>query len=296
MKSLTKSLLMSAILVAGAALVFAGCGDGGEPSPGQEGSGTAPSMQEPPEKQKTDQQNKTKEQEEEKKGETEKSDQEDAGSDAGNDGQKTDAGEQKQQEKMVKLEPELPQPMFAGTPSDLDTPILEPNPEKSRESIQVPEGATENLAAGKPVTTKGTPIMGELSMLTDGDKSGRSGTVLTLPPGKQWVQIDLKQKHKIYGLLVWHYHSKARVYHDIIAQVANNKDFVTDVTTLFNNDQDNSTGLGVGEDYEYIEDNEGKWIPADGVEGRFVRLYSNGSTANELNHYVEVEVYGIPAE
>jgi hypothetical protein len=26
-----------------------------------------------------------------------------------------------------------------------------------------------------------------------------------------------------------------------------------------------------------------------------VRLYSNGNTANDLNHYVEVEVFGKPA-
>ncbi|MBP1745211.1 MAG: hypothetical protein H6Q58_2189, partial [Firmicutes bacterium] len=28
------------------------------------------------------------------------------------------------------------------------------------------------------------------------------------------------------------------------------------------------------------------------VNGRYVRLYSNGSTANSYNHYVELEVYG----
>jgi len=32
-----------------------------------------------------------------------------------------------------------------------------------------------------------------------------------------------------------------------------------------------------------------------GVKGRYVRLYSNGNTANRLNHYIEVEVWGKPA-
>jgi hypothetical protein len=27
-----------------------------------------------------------------------------------------------------------------------------------------------------------------------------------------------------------------------------------------------------------------------------VRLYSSGNTSNDLNHYVEVEVYGTPAK
>ena len=31
-----------------------------------------------------------------------------------------------------------------------------------------------------------------------------------------------------------------------------------------------------------------------GAKGRYVRLYSNGNTTNDLNHYVEVEVYGLP--
>jgi hypothetical protein len=44
----------------------------------------------------------------------------------------------------------------------------------------------------------------------------------------------------------------------------------------------------------YIDFNEGKLIDAGGVTARCVRLYSNGSTANEFNHYVEVEVWARP--
>jgi hypothetical protein len=33
-------------------------------------------------------------------------------------------------------------------------------------------------------------------------------------------------------------------------------------------------------------------VSGKGTKGRYVRLYSNGSTANEMNHYIEVEVYG----
>ena len=32
----------------------------------------------------------------------------------------------------------------------------------------------------------------------------------------------------------------------------------------------------------------------DGVKGRYVRLYSNGSTSLEVNNYTEVMVYGQP--
>jgi len=45
----------------------------------------------------------------------------------------------------------------------------------------------------------------------------------------------------------------------------------------------------------YIETYQGKLIDGKGVKGRYVRLYSNGNTANKLNHYIEVEVWGKPA-
>jgi hypothetical protein len=68
------------------------------------------------------------------------------------------------------------------------------------------------------------------------------------------------------------------------------------VRTLFNNDADNSAGLGGGTDMNYIETNKGELINAKGVKARYVRLYSNGNNSNDLNHYIEVEVYGKPVE
>ena len=50
----------------------------------------------------------------------------------------------------------------------------------------------------------------------------------------------------------------------------------------------------MGKDKEYFENYEGRLIPADGVKGRYVRLYSRGSTYTALNRYTEVEVFGIP--
>ena len=68
------------------------------------------------------------------------------------------------------------------------------------------------------------------------------------------------------------------------------------MTTVFNNDRDNSLGLGAGTDLHYTETNEGKLIDSKGVHGRYVRLYSNGNTSDDLNHYTEVEVYGRPVK
>ena len=87
-----------------------------------------------------------------------------------------------------------------------------------------------------------------------------------------------------------------RAYLDVIVQVADDEDFTQNVRTLFNNDNDNTAGLGKGKDMNYVETSEGKLVDAKGVKARFVRLYSAGNNANDLNHYVEVEVFGRPAK
>ena len=133
-------------------------------------------------------------------------------------------------------------------------------------------------------------------MITDGNKAGTDGTYVELGPGVQWVIIDLKQKYNIYAFAIWHYHKQARVYSDVIVQVADDPDFLTNVRTIFNNDPDNAAGLGIGRDQNYVETNEGKLIDAKGVVGRYIRLYSNGNDTTPLNHYVEVEAYGTPAQ
>ena len=160
----------------------------------------------------------------------------------------------------------------------------------------VPAGTT-NVALGKAVATSDkSPIIGNVEMITDGDKEARQGSFVELGPSLQHVTIDLEEPQEIFAVAVWHYHRQLRVYFDVVIQTADDPDFVTNVKTLFNNDIDNSAGLGVGADMHYIETNMAELIDAKGVKARYVRFYSNGNTANELNHYIEVEVYGRPAK
>jgi hypothetical protein len=87
------------------------------------------------------------------------------------------------------------------------------------------------------------------------------------------------------------------VYRDVIVQVSDDPEFKTGVQTLFNNDQKNSAGLGIGTDREYFENSltgAGKVIDAHGIQARYVRCYSKGSTDSALNSYIEVEAYGLP--
>ena len=198
-------------------------------------------------------------------------------------------------EEMVPLKLDLPKPLFVGTPRPIKVSNLEPEEAANRPPLMVPAG-TVLLSLHKPVTASDSlPVIGELDYVTDGDKSGVEGTYVELGPGVQWVQIDLGAPARLAAVVIWHYHSEARVYHAVVVQASNDPAFKTGVTTLFNNDDTNADGLGKGADYAYIETYKGRVIDAKGTTARYVRLYSDGNTSDELNHYTEVEVYGRPA-
>lgn len=194
------------------------------------------------------------------------------------------------------LKLDLPKPLFVGTPRPVQLANLEKPRSGRRPDLMVPAG-TVNLSRDKTVTSSDSlPVVGELSLITDGDKSGADGSYVELGPGVQWVQIDLGAPAKLAAIVAWHFHSQARVYHAVVVQISDDPEFKKDVHTLFNNDDTNSDALGAGTDPAYIETFEGRLIEAKGATARYVRLYSNGNTSDELNHYVEVEVYGQPAK
>ena len=194
------------------------------------------------------------------------------------------------------LQLKLPKPMFIGTPMNIKSPNLEKVTGKSRGPFYVPKG-TVLLSSGKPVTSSDPmPIIGDLEMVTDGDKEGGDGYFVELGPATQWVQVDLGASSALHAILIWHYHSRAQVYRDVIVQVADDEEFLTGVKTVFNNDHDNTAGMGVGKDKEYIHTSEGRLFDPKGITGRYVRLYSSGNTTDDLNHYIEVEIFGTPIQ
>jgi hypothetical protein len=206
--------------------------------------------------------------------------------------------DQKDQGDREPLKLKLPKPAFKGTPKHV--PPGAANLEKPRKGprppLMVPKGV-KLLSRGKKVTSSDNdPIIGEAELVTDGDKEANEGSYVELGPGLQWVQIDLGKKYQIHAVLFWHYHGSARVYHDVVVQAAEDADFITNVRTVFNNDHDNSSGLGLGDAKEYWDTYEGKLVDAQGVVARYVRLYSKGSTADDQNHYTEVEVFGRPVK
>jgi hypothetical protein len=194
----------------------------------------------------------------------------------------------------IQIKINLPRPQFTGTPRPIRSPNLEaPRNGKLYPPIEVPAGCDKLLSKGCKVTSSDPdPIVGALSLITDGDKEHDAETYVELGPRKQWVQIDLGKEREIYAVCGWHYHGEARVYRDVICQISNDPNFAGGVVTVFNNDHDNSSGLGAGKEKEYVESNEGRPFAVNGVKGRYVRFYSSGNTSNEMNHYTEIEVYG----
>ena len=153
---------------------------------------------------------------------------------------------------MVPLDIKLPKPMFIGTPEPVNVPNLE-KPTGLRKAFYVPKG-TVNASAGKPATSNQEPIIGDLGMVTDGDKEAGDGSFIEFGPGLTYVTIDLGADYNIYAILMWHYHAQARVYFDIIVQVSDDPEFKKDVKTLFNNDDNDSAGQGDRQKSELYRD------------------------------------------
>ena len=195
----------------------------------------------------------------------------------------------------VPLVLKLPIHTLKGTPEDLPVaPNIEPPSDKAPVPLQVPQGVV-NVAAGKPVTSSVPSFLGELGQITDGKKEAIDDDAVEFRKGVQWAQVDLGKPYAIHAVAMWHDHRYVQAMHDVILQVSNDPEFKTGVTTLYNNDVDNSAGLGVGTDREYFEMEFGRAVPAKGVVARYVRGYSKGGSLSALNCWQEIEVYALPA-
>ena len=196
----------------------------------------------------------------------------------------------------VELKLQLPKPMFIGTPTNIKSANLEAVTGKSRAPFMVPAG-TKLLSLKKVVKASDTqPVIGELDMITDGEKEGGDGYFVELGPGQA---VGPGRSRRVVrapgdpGLALPQ--PGARLPRRRRPGVRR-QGLPEGRATVFNNDHDNSSGLGAGKDKEYIEVAEGRLIDPKGAKGRYVRMYSSGNTTNDLNHYVEVEVYGTPAK
>ena len=169
------------------------------------------------------------------------------------------------------IRPEMPKPLFVG--SGIPPGNLPPNLERSNvppvREVTISR-VVSLLSRGMAVTSSDPAPLGELSLLTDGDKMGDDGYGVELLPGQQWVQLDLGETREIWLLWLWMYHKMAVIYKDVIIEVANDPEF-SDARIIFNNDHDNTSGMGIGKDESWIETNHGHAIRTNGARGRYIR-------------------------
>ena len=195
----------------------------------------------------------------------------------------------------VAIKFEIPPPHSSGTPKEVKSDNLEPDPGpgKYRAPIMVPAGFDKKLTTEDTVvTTSEEAVTGDNEFVVDADKTPDATCMLQLPGGVQWVQLDLGAEKTVSAVCVWHDQGDDRVYKDVIVQLSNDAKFATGVTTIFNNDHDNTSKLGKGTDKEYRERNDGRPIDGKMTKARYVRCYSAGSTSEPVNNYVEIEVFG----
>lgn len=199
---------------------------------------------------------------------------------------------------LEEIKPTYPKPMFVGTPvppgdvPNLEEPVGE---DKVKKTFMAPKGTT-NVAQNKKVTSSDPapviPSPTALTLITDGDADSSDGCFVELAPEPQWVQIDLEAEYNIHKIIAWHFHRQAVIIKGVVVQASNDAEFKSGVTTLYNADIENKCGQGVGADKAWVQTNHGRMFDGKGAKARYVRLWSNGSTMDDFNRYIEVSVYG----
>ena len=194
------------------------------------------------------------------------------------------------------LKLKLPKPMFIGTPRNIKTPNLEAVTGKPRGPFFVAKG-TKLLSLKKPVTSSDMqPVIGELAFVTDGEKSGEDGYFVELGPGKQWVQIDLGAENASppswSGIITARPASTAtsssRSPTTRTSSRASRPSSTTTTTTR-------PAWASAGTRSTSRPTKAGSSTPR-APRAATSGCISNGNTSNDMNHYVEVEVYGMPAK
>jgi len=197
-------------------------------------------------------------------------------------------------EELAPLPIKLPAPAFGSYIVKLDPSIDSPTG-KARPAPLAPKDVT-NIGLHKGVVSSAPALTGSLDQIVDGVRDLRSDCTVEFRSNLQWIQIDLGAKKQLYYILFWRQTDEMVAYHDVIVRASNDPRFVKGVTTLFNNDQNNSAGFGKGEDREYYETYEGKLVDAKSVNARYIRIYSAGNSHDQFNRCTEIEVWGRPAK
>ena len=135
--------------------------------------------------------------------------------------------------------------------------------------------AKTNLALGKSVT--GTTTVTNAAFITNG--SITSADYAYESSGLEYAQVDLGAVYWLDMVKVWHYWADLRTYYATKTQVSS--DGINWVTIF------DSAITGT-----YVETSYGITHRFIAQPVRYIRDYTNGSTANAGNHWVEIQGYG----
>jgi formylglycine-generating enzyme required for sulfatase activity len=199
--------------------------------------------------------------------------------------------------KKVKLEPEMPKPLWSTPPTPRpDWPGVKVDFDswKLYQNVVIGEGCRV-LSHHCPVKLSDADALGDPQLVTDGKRSSESDAVVDMAPGKQWVLIDLGTSREIHCVWLWLDHRLAWLsYHDVIVQITDQPDApgAPGTVTVLNTDTDGSSGMGKGTDAGWVEDINGRPITIAPAKGRYVKVWTNGRTSDDTNVFTEIAVYG----
>jgi hypothetical protein len=131
-----------------------------------------------------------------------------------------------------------------------------------------------NIALGKTVTGNGNTT--DIERVADGNTA--TAYYYNAGSGESYVQVDLGAVSNLKKIVVWHYYSDNRTYHNTKTQISEDE---IDWITVFDS----------GVSGEYAETSEGHTIELIPTKARYIRDYANGSTSNTSNHWVEIQAF-----
>ncbi len=199
--------------------------------------------------------------------------------------------------KKAKLEPERPKQLTTASPAPppgWPGENIDFESWKRYRNVVIAEGC-RLLSHHCPVKVSDPEILGDPQWITDGVRSSEDGNFVDMAPGKQWMLIDLGASREIHCVWLWLNHKIPWVsYKDVIVQITDQPDApgAPGTVTVLNTDTDGSSGIGKGIDSGWVEDIHGRPITFPPVKGRYVKVWTNGRTSDDVNHFTEVAVYG----
>ena len=170
------------------------------------------------------------------------------------------------------------------------------------------EGPSSNLALNMPVSSGSSnnpnfSFSGSVNALINDGVVNASDSTMVATNRAGYAQIDLGEIVEIDYMHLWRYWNDSRTFYAtvfVVSETVAGFSSGEGRTVLYNTCTDAGSadrggdvhGFGVGKDIPVPESATGLKVNANGVKARYVRVYSNGSTANTYTHWAELMVYG----